>query len=188
MDSLPLSGHFREIFPEKWGPCRSGEFPLLFFWISHAYPDCRRWEEIVNRLIDMAGSNSSLKFILSGQWRGPAFLNEVWDLSREKAKEDLDNITRQTYRQAWGPNFTVLFEPAWRGLSQRGLEASFRSQVSSCRSKRKTCNPSSLAFLKFRRISNQGQRLTGEGFSANSFPREEALLSFLRIFGLLFRG
>jgi UDP-glucose 4-epimerase len=48
-----------------------------------------KWEEIANRLIGLAGSNSSLQFIPSEQWRGPAFLNEVWDLSWKKAEEDL---------------------------------------------------------------------------------------------------
>jgi hypothetical protein len=31
-----------------------------------------------------------LKFIPSDQWKGPAFLNEVRDLSWEKAKRELD--------------------------------------------------------------------------------------------------
>ena len=47
------------------------------------------WEEIATRLIALAGSKSNLQFIPSEQWRGPAFLNEVWDLSWEKAGENL---------------------------------------------------------------------------------------------------
>jgi nucleoside-diphosphate-sugar epimerase len=47
------------------------------------------WEEIVARVIALAGSKSNLRFIPSEQWRGPAFLNEVWDLSWKKAEKDL---------------------------------------------------------------------------------------------------
>ena len=43
---------------------------------------------VAARLIALAGSASSLQLIPSEQWRGPAFLNEVWDLSWEK-EEDL---------------------------------------------------------------------------------------------------
>ena len=47
------------------------------------------WEEIATRVIALAGSKSNLHFIPSEQWRGPAFLNEVWDLSWKKAEKDL---------------------------------------------------------------------------------------------------
>jgi nucleoside-diphosphate-sugar epimerase len=47
------------------------------------------WEEIAARVIALAGSKSNLQFIPSEQWRGPAFLNEVWDLSWKKAEKDL---------------------------------------------------------------------------------------------------
>jgi hypothetical protein len=47
------------------------------------------WEEIVARVIALAGSKSNLQFIPSEQWRGPAFLNEVWDLSWKKAEKEL---------------------------------------------------------------------------------------------------
>ncbi len=47
------------------------------------------WEEIVARVIALAGSKSNLQFIPSEQWRGPAFLNEVWDLSWEKVEKEL---------------------------------------------------------------------------------------------------
>ncbi len=47
------------------------------------------WEEIVARVIALAGSKSNLQFIPSEQWKGPAFLNEVWDLSWEKAEKTL---------------------------------------------------------------------------------------------------
>jgi len=47
------------------------------------------WEEIAARLIALADSKSNLQFIPSEQWRGPAFLNEVWDLSWKKAEKDL---------------------------------------------------------------------------------------------------
>ncbi len=47
------------------------------------------WEEIVARVIALAGSKSNLQFIPSEQWRGPAFLNEVWDLSWKKVEKEL---------------------------------------------------------------------------------------------------
>jgi nucleoside-diphosphate-sugar epimerase len=47
------------------------------------------WQEIAARVIALAGSKSNLQFIPSEQWEGPAFLNEVWDLSWEKAEKNL---------------------------------------------------------------------------------------------------
>ena len=44
---------------------------------------------IAARVIALAGSKSNLQFIPSVQWRGPAFLNEVWDLSWKKAEKEL---------------------------------------------------------------------------------------------------
>jgi nucleoside-diphosphate-sugar epimerase len=55
------------------------------------------WEEIAARLVALAGSKSKLQFIPSEQWRGPAFLNEVWDLSWKKAEKDLEFEPTEPY-------------------------------------------------------------------------------------------
>ncbi|MGI9951726.1 NAD(P)-dependent oxidoreductase [Moorellaceae bacterium AZ2] len=47
------------------------------------------WEEIGAMIIDLAGSRSSINFIPGDRWQGPAFLNEVWDLSWDKAAREL---------------------------------------------------------------------------------------------------
>jgi UDP-glucose 4-epimerase len=47
------------------------------------------WEEIGAMIINLTHSKSSIQLVPSDQWRGPAFLNEVWDLSWDKAKEYL---------------------------------------------------------------------------------------------------
>ena len=47
------------------------------------------WQEIGEMIIHLTQSTSTLQLVPSNQWKGPAFLNEVWDLSWEKAKEDL---------------------------------------------------------------------------------------------------
>jgi nucleoside-diphosphate-sugar epimerase len=48
------------------------------------------WEEIGEMILRLTRSSSALKFIPSDQWKGPAFLNEVWDLSWDKAKHELN--------------------------------------------------------------------------------------------------
>jgi UDP-glucose 4-epimerase len=48
------------------------------------------WGEIGDMIVRLTRSSSALKFIPSDQWKGPAFLNEVWDLSWSKAKRELD--------------------------------------------------------------------------------------------------
>jgi UDP-glucose 4-epimerase len=48
------------------------------------------WGEIGDMIVRLTRSSSALKFIPSDQWKGPAFLNEVWDLSWDKAKRELD--------------------------------------------------------------------------------------------------
>ncbi len=48
------------------------------------------WEEIGDMIVRLTRSSSALKFIPSDHWKGPAFLNEVWDLSWDKAKRELD--------------------------------------------------------------------------------------------------
>jgi UDP-glucose 4-epimerase len=47
------------------------------------------WEEIGKMIVDLTHSNSAIQFVPPDQWKGPAFLNEVWDLSWEKAEKDL---------------------------------------------------------------------------------------------------
>ena len=47
------------------------------------------WEEIGDMIVRLTRSTSAFNFIPSDQWKGPAFLNEVWDLSWDKAKREL---------------------------------------------------------------------------------------------------
>jgi len=47
------------------------------------------WEEIGAMIVNLTHSKSSVQLVPSDQWKGPAFLNEVWDLSWEKANQDL---------------------------------------------------------------------------------------------------
>jgi len=47
------------------------------------------WEEIGTMIVRLTNSTSAIHFIPSDQWQGPAFLNEVWDLSWEKAEREL---------------------------------------------------------------------------------------------------
>ncbi len=47
------------------------------------------WKEIGDIIIGLTGSSSVIKPISSEQWRGAAFLNEVWDLDWSKAREEL---------------------------------------------------------------------------------------------------
>jgi nucleoside-diphosphate-sugar epimerase len=47
------------------------------------------WDEIGRMIIDLTSSRSAIQWIASDQWKGPAFLNEVWDLSWDKASRIL---------------------------------------------------------------------------------------------------
>lgn len=47
------------------------------------------WEEIGAMIVRLTKSTSAIHFIPSDQWLGPAFLNEVWDLSWDKAEREL---------------------------------------------------------------------------------------------------
>jgi nucleoside-diphosphate-sugar epimerase len=49
-----------------------------------------KWEEIGEMIVQLTQSNSAIQLIPSEEWKGPAFLNEVWDLSWDKAKRELD--------------------------------------------------------------------------------------------------
>jgi nucleoside-diphosphate-sugar epimerase len=48
------------------------------------------WEEIGSMIVDLTHSNSMIRLIPSDHWKGPAFLNEVWDLSWDKAGRELE--------------------------------------------------------------------------------------------------
>jgi len=47
------------------------------------------WEEIGKMIGRLTGSTSGIQLIPSDWWQGPAFLNEVWDLSWDKAEREL---------------------------------------------------------------------------------------------------
>ena len=47
------------------------------------------WKEIGDIIIGLTGSTSVIKPISSEQWRGAAFLNEVWDLDWSKARQEI---------------------------------------------------------------------------------------------------
>jgi UDP-glucose 4-epimerase len=47
------------------------------------------WKEIGEIIIGLTDSTSVIKMISTEQWRGAAFLNEVWDLDWTKAKQEL---------------------------------------------------------------------------------------------------
>jgi nucleoside-diphosphate-sugar epimerase len=47
------------------------------------------WKEIGDIIIGLTGSTSVIKPISPEQWRGAAFLNEIWDLDWSKAKQEL---------------------------------------------------------------------------------------------------
>jgi UDP-glucose 4-epimerase len=48
------------------------------------------WEEIGGMIIDITNSRSTIQLVKSEDWKGPAFLNEAWDLSWDKATQILD--------------------------------------------------------------------------------------------------
>ncbi len=47
------------------------------------------WEEIGAMIVNLTHSKSSIQLVPSDRWKGPAFLNEVWDLGWDKAKRNL---------------------------------------------------------------------------------------------------
>jgi nucleoside-diphosphate-sugar epimerase len=69
------------------------------------------WEEIGAMIVNLTHSKSSVQPLPSDQWRGPDFLNEVWDLSWEKAEKDLG------------------FEP---GHSNEGIRSQFTKALQKC--------------------------------------------------------
>jgi len=44
------------------------------------------WEEVARMIIEMTHSSSPLEVIPAGEWRGPTFLSDIWELSAEKAE------------------------------------------------------------------------------------------------------
>lgn len=65
------------------------------------------WEEIGTMIIELTNSSSALQLVPPDQWQGPAFLNEVWDLSWDKAADALgyrpqhiDSAARARFREA----------------------------------------------------------------------------------------
>jgi nucleoside-diphosphate-sugar epimerase len=57
------------------------------------------WEEIGEMMIRLTNSKSSINLVPSERWKGPAFLNEVWDLSWEKAERELRYTPEGTREQ-----------------------------------------------------------------------------------------
>jgi len=47
------------------------------------------WQEIGEIIVRLTRSRSEVKFVPPDKWRGPAFLNEIWDLDVTKAKAEL---------------------------------------------------------------------------------------------------
>lgn len=47
------------------------------------------WEEIGQTIIELTNSTSRLQLVDASDWDGPAFLNETWHLSWNKATEDI---------------------------------------------------------------------------------------------------
>lgn len=47
------------------------------------------WEEIGTMIARLTNSKSTIYLVPSEEWRGPAFLNEIWDLSWNKAEREL---------------------------------------------------------------------------------------------------
>lgn len=57
------------------------------------------WEEIGETILKLTHSASAINFIPSEKWQGPAFLNEVWDLSWEKAEREIGYKPRSSAGQ-----------------------------------------------------------------------------------------
>jgi nucleoside-diphosphate-sugar epimerase len=65
------------------------------------------WEEIARIIIEVTQSSSPLEVIPAKDWKGPAFLADVWELSTSKAerlfayRSALSHLTaRQTLKEA----------------------------------------------------------------------------------------
>jgi len=51
------------------------------------------WQEIGKMIVRLTGSTSGIQLIPSDRWKGPAFLNEIWDLSWDKAERELARLS-----------------------------------------------------------------------------------------------
>lgn len=69
------------------------------------------WKQIGEIIVGLTGSKSEVKMTPSGDWRGPAFLNEVWDLDWTRAKQEMG------------------YEPA---ETADAMKAAFREALASC--------------------------------------------------------
>jgi nucleoside-diphosphate-sugar epimerase len=69
------------------------------------------WEEIGQTIIHLTQSTSRLQLIDAQDWNGPAFLNETWCLSWDKAAKDIG------------------YQPL---LGTTGSHAAFRSALAKC--------------------------------------------------------
>jgi UDP-glucose 4-epimerase len=65
------------------------------------------WEEIGAMIIDLTNSSSTIQLVTPEEWKGPAFLNEIWDLGWGKATSILgfrpqynDTEARDRFREA----------------------------------------------------------------------------------------
>jgi len=58
------------------------------------------WEEIGRMIIDITNSSSVIQLVESEKWTGPAFLNEAWDLSWDKASRLLGYSPQYTASEA----------------------------------------------------------------------------------------
>ncbi len=58
------------------------------------------WKEIGEMILALTNSKSPIQFIPSEDWKGPAFLNEIWDLSWAKSERELGYQPDQTVEQA----------------------------------------------------------------------------------------
>jgi UDP-glucose 4-epimerase len=58
------------------------------------------WEEIGRMIIELTNSSSAIQLVPTKQWQGPAFLNEVWDLSWDKAANTLGYRPQHSGRAA----------------------------------------------------------------------------------------
>ena len=58
------------------------------------------WEEIAAMIVRLTKSTSAIHFIPSDRWQGPAFLNEAWDLSWDKARDELGYRPRDSAERA----------------------------------------------------------------------------------------
>ena len=48
------------------------------------------WEEIAQMILGLTRSTSPVRLVPPGEWKGPAFLNEIWDLAWDRAGRELD--------------------------------------------------------------------------------------------------